>query len=90
MATIFVFDEDRYDVSYLCPHALTHFKILRGDRWLEFKFPFFTIIKAEGRSVLFSCMSCHTESSDIFNFHEHPGDFARCFQRYFPDENDLM
>ena len=93
MTTSFIFDKDAYDIAYLCPHALTHFKISKSsivDHWLETaKFPFFYIIKSEVRNILFCCSSCHTEVSNILNFYVHPGDFERCFQRYFLDENNL-
>ena len=88
MTTTFMFDESRYDVAYLCPHTKKHFKILRRDNWREVKFPFFTVIKREGRNILFSCPVCHIEVVNIFNC-ENPGNFVRCFQRYFPGKDDL-
>ena len=87
MTTTFMFNEFRYDVAYFCPHTEKHFKILRRDNWLKVKFPFFTVIKSEGRNILFSCPVFHIEVVDLFNC-EHPGNFVRCFQRYFLGKDD--
>ena len=89
MSTTFLFDEHRFDVAYLCPHAKTYFKISRNRDWLEVKFPFFTVIESEGRDLLFCCPRCYGEVGNLFNLWEEQSDFARCFQRYFLGKEDF-
>ena len=89
MSTTFFFDENRYDVAYLCPHAKTYFKVFKKKHWLEVKFPFFTVIETEVRNILFCCPGCYGEVGNLFNFCEERADFSRCFQIYFLRKEDL-
>ena len=88
MSTAFFFEKSKYDVIYLCPQTKTHLKMLKNRFGLHVQFPFFITVQKEKKDSLLCCRSCYRTVENFFNFCEVSGDFSKCFQRYFLENED--